>query len=126
MLRSDGDNIEQLWNENQLKTGTASPLVVGGKVFVVKGGILKAADVLTGSTLWAMRLAGPFSSTPIAAGNRLFFFNEDGKAQIVDVSGAEGELVGGGDLGETILATPAISGKDLFVRSDAHLWKISE
>ena len=126
VLRSDGDNIEQLWNENQLKIGTASPLVVGGKVFVVKGGILKAADVLTGSTLWAMRLAGPFSSTPIAAGNRLFFFNEDGKAQIVDVSGAEGELVGEGDLGETILATPAISGKDLFVRSDGHLWKISE
>jgi len=127
VLRAEEGSIEELWNKNQLGPATPSPLVLDGKVFVVNRiGILRAADVLTGSILWQLRMKGPFSSTPVAAGGKLLFFNEEGKAQIVDVSGAEGELVGEGDLGETILATPAISGKDLFVRSDGHLWKISE
>lgn len=123
----EGDEPEQLWNDNRFSPGTASPLVVDGKVFVVnRAGVLQAADVTTGSLLWRLRLKGPFSSTPVAAGKKLVFFNEKGAAQIVDVSGEEGEIVGEGDLGETILATPAVSGKDLFVRSDGHLWRISE
>lgn len=127
VLRTEGGEFEQLWNDNRLSPGTASPLVQGGKVFVVnRAGVLQAADVTTGSLLWRLRLKGPFSSTPVAAGEKLVFFNETGTAQIVDISGEEGEIVGEGDLGETILATPAVSGKDLFVRSDAHLWKISE
>lgn len=127
VLRPDGAEFEQLWNDNRLAPATASPLVLDEKVFVVnRAGVLQAADVSTGSLLWRLRLKGPFSSTPVAAGSKLVFFNEKGTAQIVDISGDEGELVGEGDLGETILATPAISGKDLFVRSDGHLWKISE
>lgn len=123
----DGREPEQLWNNNRLTPSTASPLVLDGKVFVVnRAGVLQAADVTTGSLLWRVRLKGPFSSTPVAAGKKLVFFNEKGTAQIVDVSGDEGQIVGEGDLGETILATPAVSGKDLFVRSDGHLWRISE
>ena len=127
VLRPGGGEFEQLWNDNRLSPSTASPLVLDEKVFVVnRAGVLQAADLTTGSILWRLRLKGPFSSTPVAAGSKLVFFNEKGTAQIVDISGDEGELVGEGDLGETILATPAISGKDLFVRSDGHLWKISE
>ncbi len=126
-IRPDGGELQQLWNDSRLGPATASPLVLDEKVFVVnRVGILRAADISTGSILWQLRLKGPFSSTPVAAGTKLVFFNEKGTAQIVDISGEEGELVGSGDLGETILATPAISGKDLFVRSDGHLWKISE
>ena len=122
-----GAEPEQIWNDNRLSPGTASPLVVDGKVYVVnRAGVLQAADVTTGSLLWRLRLKGPFSSTPVAAGTKLVFFNEKGTAQIVDASGEEGEIIGEGDLGETILATPAVSGSDLFVRSDKHLWKISE
>ena len=126
-IRPDGGELQQLWNDSRLGPATASPLVLDEKVFVVnRVGILRAADISTGSILWQLRLKGPFSSTPVAAGTKLVFFNEKGTAQIVDISGEEGEQVGSGDLGETILATPAISGKDLFVRSDGHLWKISE
>jgi len=128
VLRSTADGQpETLWNDNRLSPATASPLVVDGQVFVVnRAGVLQAADVSTGSLRWRLRLKGPFSSTPVAAGRKLIFFNEKGTAQIVDISGEEGELVGEGEFGETILATPAISGNDLFVRSDSHLWKISE
>lgn len=123
---TDDGSPEILWNDNRLSPGTASPIVLNGKVFVVnRAGVLQAADVNTGSIIWRLRLKGPFSATPVAAGKHLIFFNEDGLAQVVDTSGEDGELVGENDLGETILGTPAIADNELFIRSDGHLWKIA-
>lgn len=123
----DATPPEVLWNDNRLGPGTASPIAVDGKVFVInRAGVLQAADVTTGSILWRLRLKGPFSATPVAAGKHLIFFNEKGDAQVVDISGPEGEIVGESTVGETILSTPAISGNELFVRSDGHLWKIAK
>lgn len=126
-LADDVKSPEVLWNDNRLAPGTASPIVVNGKVFVInRAGVLQAADVNTGSVLWKLRLKGPFSATPVAAGNHLIFFNEEGGAQVVDISGAEGAIVGENSVGETILCTPAIADNEMFVRSDGHLWKIAK
>ena len=101
--------------------------MIGNKLFVVnRAGVLQCADASSGSLFWRLRLKGPFSATPVAAGKHLIFFNETGVGQVVDISGAEGEIVGENELSETILATPAISNNSLFVRSDKHLWKITQ
>jgi outer membrane protein assembly factor BamB len=121
-----GEDPEQLWNENRLGPGTASPLSMGDRVFVVNSAsVLQSADILTGSIHWRLRLKGPFSSTPIAAGKSMYFVNEVGLLQIVDVSGEKGEITSEHELGESVLGTPAIADHDLFVRSDKHLWKIA-
>jgi hypothetical protein len=38
---------------------------------------------------WKLRLAVPFSSSPVAAGTRLVAINEKGLVQIVDTTAAE-------------------------------------
>lgn len=127
VLKPGKGGFEQLWNDNRLSPSTASPVVVGNKVFVVnRAGVLQCADASSGSIFWRLRLKGPFSATPISAGDHLIFFNEEGLGQVVDISGAEGEIVGENDLGETILCTPAVSDNGLFVRSDGHLWCIGQ
>lgn len=127
VLRPGDGKVEELWKDNKLSPSTASPVVIGNKLFVVnRAGVLQCADASSGSIFWRLRLKGPFSATPVAAGKHLIFFNEQGLGQVVDVSGAEGELVGENALEETILGTPAISDSDLFVRSDGHLWKIAK
>ena len=118
---------EILWEDNRMNPGTASPVIVDGKVFVMNSaGVLQAVGETTGSILWRLRLKGPFSATPVAAGKHLILFSEKGVGQVVDISGEEGVLVGENDLGETILGSPAISNDALFVRSDKHLWKIAK
>jgi hypothetical protein len=58
------------------------------------------------------------------AHNVLYVFNEKGLGQVIDLNKPEGELTSEIDLGETILCTPAIAQRALFVRSDAHVWKL--
>ena len=116
---------EQLWQEGKMRPGTASPLAYDGKVYTLNsGGVLTVGDQQTGKQQGRQRLAGPFTSTPIAAGGLLYFFNEKGKGTILDAR-KKGSVVATTDLKQTILCTPAISGGALYVRSDGHLWKFA-
>jgi outer membrane protein assembly factor BamB len=116
---------EQLWREGKMRPGTASPLAYQGKVYTLaSAGVLTIGDQKTGKGQTRQRLQGPFTSTPIAAAGRLYFFNEKGKGTILDARKA-GVRVATTDLKETILCTPAVSGGALYVRSDGHLWKFA-
>lgn len=122
---SAGSGFEQLWNEGKLGPATASPIVLGDKVFTLNSaGVMSAAEVATGKLAWQLRLKGPFTSSPVGSGTHLVIFNEAGLGQVVNVAGEKGEVVSENDIKETILATPALSGNAIFVRSDKHLWKI--
>lgn len=129
-LRADGSapEAEKLWNEPGQRPGTASPLVIGDRVHVINGaGVLSCADRTSGERLWRMRLKGPISSSPIAAGNgHLYVFSETGVGQCVALGEDQGEVVSAIELGETILGTPSLSDGALYVRSDGKLWKFGE
>jgi hypothetical protein len=57
-----------------------------------------AATPATGEVLWKLRLKGPFWATPVAAGEHLYFFNQEGIGQVVRL-GPEGTLVAENELG---------------------------
>jgi len=122
-----GEQPRQLWQTLQLHAGTASPVAVGEKVFVLNDtGVLSCAAAATGERLWQLRLKGPFSATPIIVGHFVYCVNESGVAQVVDFSKPEGQVANELELGETILSTPSISGGAIYFRSDAHLWKFGK
>jgi outer membrane protein assembly factor BamB len=55
--------------------------------------------------------------------------NQDGLVQIVELAG-DGDsqtatIVSVIDMGESILGTPAAADNALFIRSDKHLWKVT-
>jgi len=125
--RNDNNTPEILWQEPQLRPGTASPIIVNDKIFIInRAGVLNAAKKDTGERLWRLRLEGPFSGSPVASKGHIYIASErKGLLQSVDLSGKEGKITGTIELGETILGTPAIANDSLYVRSDHHLWKIS-
>jgi len=61
----------------------------------------------------------------VATGKHLYLVNEKGLTQVVDTTKPEGEVVSELNLGETILSTPSISQGAIYIRSDAHLWKLT-
>lgn len=125
-IKVEESTATEVWQAGSLRPGTASPIVIGDKVFVINGAaVLIAAEADTGETLWKTRLEGPFSGSPVAAGNFLYVFAErEGLGQVVDLSGEEGVVTGSVALGEMILCTPALANNAVFVRSDSHLWKL--
>lgn len=123
---SGSANPTLLWQENSLNPGTASPVAYRGRVYTAnRAGVLTCADVKDGQSKWKLRLTGPFTATPIAAGDYMYLFNEEGSGQVVKLGDEAGEIAGTNALGETILATPAIADGALYVRSHGHLWKIA-
>ncbi len=123
----DGQSPKQLWRSGQLQPATASPVVVGDKVYTLNNaGVLTCGGTADGTRLWQLRLKGPFSATPVVAGTRLYCVNEKGLLQVVETAGKEGVLNSEFDLAHTILSTPSIAGGALYVRSDSTLWKIKK
>lgn len=122
---STGPAPRELWRSGQLRPGTASPLVLGERIFTVNdAGVLTCGAVADGKRLWQLRLKGPISASPVAAENHVYLVSEKGVVQVVDVAKTEGEVTGELDLGATVLSTPAIANGALYVRSDGTLWKL--
>jgi outer membrane protein assembly factor BamB len=114
------------WEKQKLACETASPIVLGRRVYCLRGPILVSADAETGDDIHQLRLTGPFSASIVAAGGLLYSINEAGLAQVVKPGEKEDQRIHSGALGEAILATPAIAGGALYLRSDQHLWKIAQ
>ena len=116
---------KQLWRAGQLRPGTASPVIVSGRIFLMAdSGVLTCGELETGKRLWQLRTKGPFSATPVAAGNRLLAVNEKGLAQLVDLSKPEGEVISELDLNHTVLGTPSLAKEGIYIRGESKLWKL--
>ncbi|MFO0904327.1 MAG: PQQ-binding-like beta-propeller repeat protein [Pirellulales bacterium] len=123
---SEGTAPKVLWESAQLNPNPASPIVVGKRIFALnRAGVLACADADTGKQLWQLRVGGTFWSTPVFADGRLYCFNQDGDAKVVEAGEKKGTIVGEAKFGERIQGSPAVAGDALYVRSDKHLWKIA-
>jgi outer membrane protein assembly factor BamB len=114
------------WESSKLGPGNASPVIVGDQVYVLNSaGVLSCGDVKTGDVLWQQRLAGKFWATPVVAGGHIYCINDAGKSFVVKLGSEKPEEPLAAELGEPVLASPAVSGDALFIRTEKHLWKIA-
>jgi outer membrane protein assembly factor BamB len=115
------------WKAPKLKTTYSSPLYYRERVYAVNSaGVLNCADAANGNMMWQQRLSnkGPYWSSPVAAGDKLYLVNDSGITTVVQ-AGAEPKILAVNPLPETILATPAIADGAFFLRSDQHLYCIA-
>ena len=83
-------------------------------------GIVTCIDAADGKTLWKERFGGVFSASPVAANGRVYIVNEDGDAFVLEAS-REMKVVARNKLPERTLASPALAGGQIFLRTDLHL-----
>jgi outer membrane protein assembly factor BamB len=110
-----------LWNvKSKTPSNLSSPLLVGGRLFVVKkGGLSSCYDAGTGTPLWELqriRNFGEYYASPVAGDGKIFVTGENGFV-IVLAQGPKLKALAKNDLGETCLATPAIADGRLFFRT---------
>jgi outer membrane protein assembly factor BamB len=75
--------------------------------------------------VWSERVGGHYSASPLAADSRIYLFSEEGKTTVL-ATGREFKKLAESQLGDGFMASPAVSGKALFLRSRSHLYRIEE
>jgi outer membrane protein assembly factor BamB len=121
----DGSPPETLWTSTKLNTGYTTPVYHKGRLYGVVGAGVNCLDAKTGELVWQQRLKGSFWASPVVADGKLYVVNEEGATTVIEL-GDKPKVLATNAMGEKILATPAIAGGALFLRSDQHLWCIAE
>ncbi len=127
-IRPDGTGVvtdtHVAWKQDRAIPRRASPLVVGELIFMVDdSGVAACVEALTGEEVWRERLGGNFSASPIHAAGRIYFLDEDGKTTVVK-AGRKFEVLAINELENGFMASPAVSGDALFLRTRTHIYRI--
>ena len=124
---SDSFAPKVAWREPKGVPGIPSPLYFRGRLYLVKnGGILFCRDAHTGKLVFRGRLGagGEYYSSPVAGDGKVFIASYPGVITVVE-AGNQLNVLSRNDLTETITATPAIVGNELYVRTERQLFAFS-
>jgi outer membrane protein assembly factor BamB len=86
-------------------------------------GIVTCADAGTGERVWRHRLGGVFFASPVAGDGKIYLASETGETFVLR-AGKTPEVLSTNDLGERLIASPAIAQGRLFLRSDRTLFAV--
>jgi outer membrane protein assembly factor BamB len=112
-------------NKNSVPS-RSSPILVGDLLYMVhESGMVSCLEAETGELVWQERLGGKFWASPLYANGRLYFFDEDGQGHVL-ATGRTWKKPATNKLNDGCRASPAVSGKALFVRTLTHLYRIEE
>ncbi len=105
---------------------TPSPLLVGDELYLVSdNGIASCLDAKSGKTHWQQRLGGNHSASPIFAEGRIYFLSEEGESIVIE-PGKTFKKLATNQLDGHTLASMAVSGKAIFIRSASHLYRLQQ
>jgi outer membrane protein assembly factor BamB len=103
-----------------------SPLFYEGRIYFIKtGGMLSSVDAKTGAPYYTQeRLDAPgdYYSSPVAGGGRIYVASLAGKLTVVKAGGDKPEILHQAEFGERILASPALTGDNLYLRTQSALY----
>jgi len=86
-------------------------------------GVVTCVDAKTGTTVWRHRLGNIFTASPVAGDGKVFFASESGET-IVMRAGRTPQVIARNTIAGRVLASPAVSGSRLFLRTDDHVFAI--
>jgi len=117
------------WKINRNVPNRPSPVLVDDLLFMVEQdtGVVTCVEAKTGKEVWRERLpgVGHHSSSPLYTEGRVYFFNENGEA-IVLAAAREFKVLAQSKLDDGFMASPAVAGRALFLRTKTHLYRIEQ
>lgn len=117
----DVTDTHVVWRNERAMPYVPSPLLMGDYLHVVNDlGIYSCIDPVSGKVLHTTRAVGSTYSSPVAAGNHIYLFEDTGKCTVIE-NRPGFQVLARNDLGEELYTTPAISDGQLFVRTTTAL-----
>ena len=126
-----GDVTEShvMWKQTKGLPYLTSAIVYQGQCLLIKdGGIVTVYDAATGKQIYQSRAAADkYYASPVAASGNVYFTSLDGAVTVLKAGEGKAEIVAKNPkLGERTVATPAIAGNTLYLRTEGHLYAFAE
>ena len=113
------------WIEKSIPS-KPTPVLVNGMLFMCHDdGVASCLDAGTGAVLWSKRIGGKHSASPLHAAGKIYFFDHEGEATVIEAASEYRELAKN-KLDDGCLASPAVSDNALYVRTQTHLYRIEQ
>jgi outer membrane protein assembly factor BamB len=117
-------NADVVWSDGQNGAYIQTPLVYRGLLYSgTNAGVLKCYDAQSGARHYQQRLtadSAAFSASPVAGDGKVYCTGEEGDVVVVR-AGPTFEVLARNRMGESCMATPAISRGTLIFRTRSHL-----
>ena len=129
-LTGDEESNEHIaWSYRKRGNYMQTPLVYGKHLYMCRdNGVMTCFDAGSGKKQYNVRLGKGltgFSASPVAAGGKVYFTSEQGDIHVLR-AGSKLERLATNAMGEVCMATPAISGGRLYVRTQHHVFCLEE
>ena len=109
-----------VWSRTGRGSYMPTPLAYDGVLYVLaNNGVFDAYDLKTGAEIYRQRLeyvGSGYSASPVAADGKIYLSSEDGEMLVV-AAGREFKQLAANSMGELLMATPALSGGAMFIRT---------
>jgi outer membrane protein assembly factor BamB len=117
------------WKQTRGLPYVASPLHYQGRVYLVKdGGMASCFEAKTGKIIYQQErltnAAGSYYASPVAADGRILVASIEGKVTVFKAGAEMPEILHQAEFKERIAATPALVGRQLFLRTDKKLYAL--
>jgi len=124
--RGDVSDTHVVWRLTKGVPSKPSVLLIGELIYMVDDhGVASCAEAATGEVVWQERLGGDYSASPIYADGRIYFFSHQSPATVI-APGRRFQPLAVNHLDAGFMASPAVSGKALFLRTETDLYRIEK
>lgn len=114
------------WQLDRNVPKTPSMIAHDGLVYAISDdGIATCVEAESGELVYRKRIGGNYSASPLLAGDKLYFTSEEGVTTVVR-AGQDFEEVGSNALEERTLASLAVLGDSILLRTATALYRIQD
>jgi len=117
------------WSKTRRGPYMPTPIIYQGYLYTLQNnGRFICYELQSGKEIYRENIphaGGGFSASPVAADGKIYLPGEDGDIFVVN-AGTDSRLIATNNMGELLMATPAISDGMMYVRAEHHLFAIGQ
>jgi outer membrane protein assembly factor BamB len=124
----DVDKTHIAWARRKVVAKKSSPLLLDGLLYMTSDeGVASCSNPQTGEIIWAERLGGKgqYAASPIHANGHIYFSSSEGDFPVLK-AGRKFEIISRNKLDAGCMASPAIVGNALVIRTKTHVYRIEK
>jgi outer membrane protein assembly factor BamB len=124
--KGDISKTNVVWSMEKDVPAITSPFVKDGILYMIhERGNLTCLDAATGKTVYVNKLKGQFYAAPVCADGKIYITAKNGTFYSLK-EGREFQVLAESKLEGEFMASPAVSGKSLILRSSKALYRIEQ